>query len=96
MYNPFHSATAAETSVVAAAVDTPLLAANPNRVSVEIRNDSDRDMYVAFGGVAAATSVTLIRAGASYYDTTRYLGAINGIWLAGVTGNARLRQLTAF
>lgn len=89
---------AAETSVVAANASTQLLAANPSRRMFAIRNDSDKPMYVAYGGAASLSSVTKIPPSASngYYEDTKppWTGTVFAFGEAGGVGNWRVREIT--
>jgi hypothetical protein len=95
VYGVAPAAAAAETSVAAAAVSTQLLAANANRKMFALRNDSDKNMYVAYGGAATTASVTQM-APTDYYEDTEppWTGTVFAIWEAGVAGNARIREIT--
>ncbi|MDX5586500.1 MAG: hypothetical protein QNK20_16560 [Aureibaculum sp.] len=82
---------ATSASVAASATTVLLLAANTNRVSAYIRNDSNRDMYIEYEDAATLTSaIKLTRQSVIIIDDTT--AAINGIWAAGATGNARITE----
>lgn len=87
--------TATLTNVSAAAADTALLSANPDRRRVILVNDSSSVLYILYGsGTASATNYTWRLDG---YQTLElydgYLGALKGIWVS-ATGAARITELT--
>ncbi len=91
---PTRAATGTRTSVAAAAVDTLLLAANANRISCVIYNDSTAALYVGIGTTAASTSNFTFKLDAGgVYEDYDFTGQIRGIW-ASATGNARITEKT--
>lgn len=70
-----------------------LAAANSDRTSLIIVNDSTAVLYVKFGSTAAASSYTyLLEAGDTYEMGKLYTGIVTGIW-ASVNGNARVTEI---
>ena len=88
-----YAATGTQTSVVAAAVDTSLLAANAPRLGAIVYNDSTAILYLlAASGVASTTVYTVqVPANGTYEVAFGYTGAIRGYW-ASATGNARVTE----
>lgn len=83
------------TTVAAIASDTTILAANPNRLSVKIFNDSNKDLSLLFAaGTSSATNRTEKLAGGQVEDYTGYTGIIKGGWFNGTNGAARITEFT--
>jgi hypothetical protein len=82
------------TSVVSAAADTIILAANVNRQGATIFNDSTAILYLALSNVVATNAVYTVQiAAGGYYEVpAKYTGIIKGIWAA-ANGNARVTEL---
>lgn len=89
------SSTSAQTSVVAAASSTVVLAANANRLGATVFNDSTALLYLLLGsGTASNSNYSVQIAAGGYYETPfNYTGALTGIWAA-ANGNARVTELT--
>ena len=89
------SSTGTPSSVVAAAADTALLAANTARLGATIYNDSTATLYLVAGsGAASTTNYTIQIAPNGYYELPyNYTGAVRGIWTA-ANGNARITEYT--
>lgn len=86
---------AARTAVVAAVVDTPVLAANVNRKGATIYNDSIATLYLAFGDAAAATNnyTAQVQAGDYFEVPAKFTGALRGIWSA-ANGSAYVTEIS--
>ena len=85
------AATATESSVAASASSVEVLAANANRISATIRNDSSAVMYLSMGGTASSSSPIRLGSQDIYELSARYAGAISAIWES-ATGNARVLE----
>jgi len=81
------------TTVAASASAVSLLAANTDRKSARIVNDSTAVLYVALGETASATNYTAKLAADEAFNFDGYTGAVSGIW-ASATGNARITELS--
>jgi len=83
------------TNVTAATSSTTILAANVNRRSCVIYNDSSSDAYVKYGTAASATSFTFLlpSLGLVTIQGEEYAGIITGIWNT-ATGTARVTENT--
>lgn len=83
------------TTVVAGTASGTILASNANRRGATIYNDSTANMYLLLGTAAASvSSMSLLMAGASYYEVPfNYAGQIMGAWTA-ANGTARITELT--
>lgn len=83
-------------SVVAAAADTLILAANTARDGATVYNEADTNLYLALGGTAATIAdYTLQMVPGSYYEVPfGYAGEIRGIWAGAPTGAARVTEIT--
>ena len=92
---PTQASTATVTSVNDSNADQTLLAANANRVGLNIYNDSDQILYVKYGGVATTTDFTVpIGPGDFWSMDPVYTGVLHGIWAANSTGAAKITELT--
>lgn len=87
-------ATAVLSSVAASATSVPLLAANPDRASASVYNESTSVLYLALAATASATAYTVAIPASGYYELVApaYTGAISGIW-ASANGNARITEV---
>ena len=93
---PGRAASRTVTSVTAAAIDTPLLAANTARVGFMVFNDSTADLNLKYGTGASATSYSVkVPPNGVWVDKAAPMdtGAINGIWTA-ANGAARCTEWT--
>lgn len=95
---PLTATTGAVTSVPAAIVATPLLAANPARLGFSIRNTSTADtLYVLAanaGAVSPALHTVALVPGAYYEDPYHYVGPVTGVWAPAATGTALVDEYT--
>jgi hypothetical protein len=82
---------ATSASVTASATTVLLIAANTNRVSVIIRNDSNKTMYIQYEDAATLTS-SIRLARQSHIIINDTTAAINGIWEAAPTGSAQITE----
>jgi hypothetical protein len=87
------------TSVASSATNVTLLAANPNRKSASIFNDSTQVLFVKLGVTASATSFTYRLTANSTLELPSvtpsgqpWVGQIDGIW-ASANGNARITEV---
>lgn len=77
--------TATITRVVAALIDTALLAANANRLGAYVANESTGTLYLKLGLVASVTDYTIkLFEDDVFQIPAEYKGAVNGIWSAAV------------
>lgn len=75
--------------------DQTLLPANLNRKGMNLYNNSDQILYVAYGVAATTTAWTVqIEPGGFFSMDPVYTGAVHGIWAANSTGNAQITELT--
>lgn len=83
------------TKVNSLAASQLLLAANPNRKGVRIRNTDANALYLAFGGTAATTdNVVRLATNDIYIDVPGADGlAIYGIWDIDGSGAALIEEL---
>lgn len=89
------SSTATTSSIAASISSVTLLAANVSRRGATIFNDSNRILYVRLGSTASTTNYTVQLGTDAYYEVPYgYTGEINGIWVAGSSGNARITELS--
>lgn len=95
--SPSTGATATLTNVNDTASSTTLLAANANRLTATIYNDSPSLLYVKFGTTASTTSFNVRIGAQGFYEipVPTYTGRIDGIWSADASGAARIMELTA-
>jgi hypothetical protein len=78
--------TQASTGPVIAATTTLALAANANRVYASFVNDSNEDMYLAFGAAAVLHTGVLVKASGGSYEITHanlFKGQVNAICASG-------------
>ena len=90
------ASTGTPTSVVAAVADTAILAANANRKTFTVFNDSTANLYLLVGAGAASTTVYTVKmAAGSYYECPYpgYTGQVRGYWDA-ANGNARVTEFS--
>ncbi len=93
------STTGTKASVTSAATSTALVAANTNRKTLIITNESTAVLYIDLtGGTASATSysVSLGPTASSVspsFTITNFTGPVTGIW-ASANGFARITELT--
>lgn len=92
-HSPANTATLA--NVAAATASTTILAANTNRRTAIIYNDSTSDMYLNYGGTASSTAFTVYVPSLATVTIigSEYSGALNGIWIA-ANGSARVTETT--
>ncbi len=88
-------ATAVITTLPATNASQTLLAANAARRQVFITNEASKTAFIAFAGVASATSYTIALAGGQSValPLNGYTGIITAILSAG-TGNIRVTEVT--
>lgn len=93
--NTDKASTAIRSSVASATANTVLLAANTNRQSAAVYNDSTAILYLALGAANASTSdyTVQVQAGGYYEVPVKYTGDIKGIWAA-ANGFARVTELS--
>jgi hypothetical protein len=86
--------TASDVTGSTSAVD--ILAANVNRKGAFVFNDTNRTLYLKLGsGVSISSFTTKVPADDLYeVPFPAYTGIITGIWPAGVSGSARVTELT--
>jgi len=75
-----------------------ILASNSNRLGATIFNDSTADLYLLLGSGANASTTNFsvkVAAGGYYEVPFNYTGAIDGVWGAAGSGNARVTEFTA-
>lgn len=89
--------TATFASVADTAVSTTLKAANENRISLTIVNDSSAQLYVLKGsGTASSTAYTYILDQYGTVTIEDYTGQVNGVWASDPgDGAARITEVTA-
>lgn len=79
-------------------VSQPILAANPDRKGVVLRNNSSATLYLDYGASAAVVSaiyeVPPLGSWEMPVNGYVYTGQISGIWSADSTGAAYIRELT--
>jgi hypothetical protein len=89
------SSTGTNTSVAGSSSNTTILAANANRLGATIQNETNKNLYLRLGTPASTTNYTVLMVKNSYYEVPfNYTGIITGIWESGVSGNARVTELT--
>ncbi len=88
-------ANAANSSVADSATSVTLKAANENRVSLTIVNDSTALLYVLKGsGAASVTAYTYVLDQGGTVTIEDYTGQVNGIWESAAGGAARVTEVT--
>lgn len=87
------ASTSTPTRPAASIASITLLAANANRISAYIVNESTSIMYIKYGATASATSYTLILQENETAIIDDYTGRIDAIWVAAV-GNAQVTENT--
>ena len=87
--------TATLTTVAASATSVTVLAANANRKSVIIFNNSPKLLTLAFAATASTAAFTLQIGSFGTYEgqLAGYTGIISGIWPT-ATGNAQVTEIT--
>lgn len=80
-------------SVVSSATSVTLKAANSNRKSLHIVNDSTKILRIKYGSTASATSYTHKLGVGDEIIITDYNGVVDGIWES-ANGNARITEIT--
>jgi len=80
---PEEVSTATNSNVTVGTGSTTILAANANRISATIVNDSDQVIYLALGATATMNSGVRINANGGSAEITQYTGQITGICLSG-------------
>lgn len=93
------SSASTTTNVAQSASAVTLKAANPNRKSLTIWNDSGllgQNLFIKLGSGASATSYTVLLAQGEGYEMPLpiYPGIVTGIWSAGTGGSARVTETT--
>lgn len=74
---------------------TVLLAANVNRKSAILYNDSSNACFVKFGATASSTSFTVKLTSQTFYELSiGYTGVIEGIWQNSANGAMRVTEFT--
>ena len=75
---------------------TPIVAANPRRQKLVLCNNSDEDMYLAPGALAAATQgVPVVSAGGAWIDEPDRDGYLyKGIWTGICASGGKLLSVT--
>jgi hypothetical protein len=91
--------TAALTSVANSITSVTILAANPNRRTVIISNNSSAALYLTFGATASTSTFTTTLAPLSggiasnvVLNRGDYTGVISGIWASGGGGDAQITE----
>jgi hypothetical protein len=93
-----NSSSTTATTVPNSATSVSLLAANANRKSFTITNNSNQDLFIEFGATASivAFAIRLPKLPGSnipaVYEGDEYTGAIAGIWQTAGTGGALVRE----
>lgn len=83
------------TNVAASLSSVQLLAANANRVSGSVHNDTNSRMLVKLGATASTTSFTeRVPARATYKLPPGYVGRVDAIWISSAAGFARVTEVT--
>lgn len=87
--------TGTASSVAISATSVTLLAANTDRVTAIIRNDTNQNLYIAHGATATLSSAIKLKKGDTYFlDVGEYTGEISGIWdSASGGGNAQITEI---
>jgi hypothetical protein len=91
------STTAAITSVtVTASAATTLLAANANRIFASVYNNTNKNMYIALGSVAnATTNFSILLITGSYWEVPNdWTGSISEFSPSGASGNVLVTELS--
>lgn len=86
--------TPATTNVASSLSSVQLLAANANRVSGSIHNDSNSRMLVKLGATASTTSFTERVRPKGTFPLGGYTGRVDAIWIASASGFARVTEVT--
>lgn len=86
--------TSVETTVTAATTSTLLLASEPTRSELYIRNNSSKDMWVHFGAGPAVVGKGILLSRQDALTDDIYTGAVYAIWDTGVTGSAEIIEVT--
>ena len=90
--DPSSSTTGTTTSVAAAITSTQLLAANTNRKSLTIYNNSLATLYVGFGATVSPTTFALkVGSNTLWEEPTDYDGPVFGVW-SFANGNALITE----
>ncbi len=71
-----------------------LLAANPARNELLITNDSPSGLLIKFGADATSDSYTLQLQAYGLYESIRYSGRLDVVWIGTATGSVRATELT--
>jgi hypothetical protein len=89
------ASTGTQTSVAASASDGTVLAANANRLSGTIYNDSAAVFYVLFANGTSSTTTFSVKLYTDDYVVipAGYTGVVKGIW-SSATGSARVTEFT--
>ena len=93
---PSQGSSAALTSVNASITSASLLAANTNRKTFYVYNDSAATLYLAYGATASTTLYTTQVPPNTLYEmpsTMTWQGAVSGIWPT-ATGAARITEVS--
>lgn len=89
------TATPVLSNVTASTSTVTLLAANAARLGATLYNDGTKDLWVKFGAAASQTSFTVKMVKDAYYEVPYgYTGTLTGVWDTGVSGAARVTELT--
>lgn len=79
--------------IAGVAASTTLLAANANRISAVIVNESTSTLYLKYGATASPTDYTFPIAPNGFVIIDDYTGRLDGIWSA-AAGNAQITENT--
>ena len=93
---PSQGSSAALTSVTGNASSVSLLAANVNRKTFFVYNESAATLYLAWGATASLTAYTSQVPPNNLYEmpsTSTWQGAVSGIWTSAV-GAARITEVS--
>jgi hypothetical protein len=89
------SSSMATTLIAAPVADAVILAANPDRLGMIIRNTTTKALFIDFDAAVTLTDYAVqIAVGASYEPPCRFVGAVRGICAAGTTGNIIIKEFT--
>lgn len=86
-------ASATVTQVASSATNVTLQAANANRQSLAVFNDSTAALFIKYGATASSTSFTVKVAAGGHWEMPlpAYTGIVDGIW-ASANGNAYVTE----
>jgi hypothetical protein len=81
------------TTVTAANTSTSLKASNTKRVSIYVRNNSNRDLWINYGAAAVVGQAILLGKQDAIFEDN-YQGQVFAIWASGVTGSAEVIEVS--